>query len=613
MRKNSPTAGVLMVFAVAGCLAPLLSIIISDLLTGAAVEQSLEWISLQPDGFLRWSFISAAIWAVSGLALFRIQPPGSHKAWPVRLAAAFVATTLVPLWINGRTDLIALSAYPAPVIALLKTAALYGLVVWLRNKGFANPEQTRWTRSTPTALGPHQVTRLLCGHAILGGQPFRERVLGSFEKNWKALAPEFGVDIELVAHVAAAERLRQGGYDIIFGLIGLLYLVALGGEWWLFAPAAGIAAAVFARKRFHSRRLAKRFLPHAFMPETARGSFVGEFKHGTAFPAADHDLVIYTGFNPFVGSGVELGGWSFAAFVDKPKLQGAPSSVRSFTIPELYDALREGMADLSIPELSCRGMYFVSGTDVRDDPEIVYADLAARPRQWIGQDRAKRLIAGPEQRIRYWMCIQVIDWGGDLILNYFIRCEKRGRSLLVETTKFLLPPIAAEYRSVDRMAPDGWRTVLSTLVESAFAGPLMSVVAPFALLTKASEKLFSVFHSERREAQQRRVAIEQDPTYDFGAQSSIREQLAQKFFQHHFQKSDADLCSKLIERKVLDELIAFLDNHGIDTSDLRDRTTTILNSGILVQGGDVRADSLAVGANAQATTNSNRPSQGAAQ
>ncbi len=119
----------------------------------------------------------------------------------------------------------------------------------------------------------------------------------------------------------------------------------------------------------------------------------------------------------------------------------------------------------------------------------------------------------------------------------------------------------------------------------------------------------SVFHSEESKMKSRRKAIERDPTYDYGAGTTMRASFAQNLFQHHFQKSDADLCAKLVERKVLDELVSFLDEHGIDTSDLRERTTTILNSGILVQGGDVRADSLAVGSHAQATSNTMQSSQ----
>jgi hypothetical protein len=56
----------------------------------------------------------------------------------------------------------------------------------------------------------------------------------------------------------------------------------------------------------------------------------------------------------------------------------------------------------------------------------------------------------------------------------------------------------------------------------------------------------------------------------------------------------------MLEHAILDGIITFLDEHQIDTSGLRERQTMILNSGIIVQGGDVKAESLAVGAGAQA-------------
>jgi hypothetical protein len=46
--------------------------------------------------------------------------------------------------------------------------------------------------------------------------------------------------------------------------------------------------------------------------------------------------------------------------------------------------------------------------------------------------------------------------------------------------------------------------------------------------------------------------------------------------------------------------VTFLDEHDIDTSEIRERRALILNSGIIVQGGDVTAESLAVGAGATA-------------
>jgi hypothetical protein len=175
--------------------------------------------------------------------------------------------------------------------------------------------------------------------------------------------------------------------------------------------------------------------------------------------------------------------------------------------------------------------------------------------------------------------------------------------------KFLLSPLANEYRSVDRMLPDGWPVTVGLLAKAAFAGPILSAVAPLVFIGKVPEMIGGGSDSYDHETRAQRKAMERNPTYDYGAATTLRASLSQNLFQHHFQKSDADLYIKLIERKVLDELTDFLDAHGIDTSDLRERTMTILNSGILVQGGDVRADSLAVGSNAQATTNTARSSQ----
>jgi hypothetical protein len=95
-----------------------------------------------------------------------------------------------------------------------------------------------------------------------------------------------------------------------------------------------------------------------------------------------------------------------------------------------------------------------------------------------------------------------------------------------------------------------------------------------------------------------------DVTYDWGAVTSLRADLAKTTFSNFFQKSDSDYYLKVVERKILDGMITFLDMHGIDTSDIQDRQAVILNNGILVQGGDLRADSLAVGPGARAKTES---------
>ncbi|MBV9811165.1 MAG: hypothetical protein JO326_00325, partial [Acetobacteraceae bacterium] len=91
-----------------------------------------------------------------------------------------------------------------------------------------------------------------------------------------------------------------------------------------------------------------------------------------------------------------------------------------------------------------------------------------------------------------------------------------------------------------------------------------------------------------------------NPLYDYGASQTLRQALSQTNYLHYFQQTDTDFYSKMIERKLLDELVQFLDDHEIDTSDIKDRQTMILNSGVWVQGGNVSAEALAVGTGARA-------------
>ncbi|MBI2402246.1 MAG: hypothetical protein HYV20_05830, partial [Gemmatimonadetes bacterium] len=63
---------------------------------------------------------------------------------------------------------------------------------------------------------------------------------------------------------------------------------------------------------------------------------------------------------------------------------------------------------------------------------------------------------------------------------------------------------------------------------------------------------------------------------------------------------DKEMYQKAFDRQVLDTMVDFLDARHIDVSDLRDREAVILNTGVIVQGGDVTAQTLAVGTGAQA-------------
>jgi hypothetical protein len=145
------------------------------------------------------------------------------------------------------------------------------------------------------------------------------------------------------------------------------------------------------------------------------------------------------------------------------------------------------------------------------------------------------------------------------------------------------------------------------LLESAFVGPLYAVFTPLVLLGRLQEGIHDLFGGKER---QRRRTIDENPEFDFGAGQGFRSALSSGEFAHYFQKADGDFYSKMLERAILDRIIAFLNEHQVDTSELKERQTMILNSGIIVQGGDLRAESLAVGTGAQAMKSTVAPPKG---
>jgi hypothetical protein len=56
---------------------------------------------------------------------------------------------------------------------------------------------------------------------------------------------------------------------------------------------------------------------------------------------------------------------------------------------------------------------------------------------------------------------------------------------------------------------------------------------------------------------------------------------------------------KILEHKILDTIVDFLDSRDVDTSDIKERRTTILNNGVIMSGGSIQAQNVAVGRGAK--------------
>jgi hypothetical protein len=214
----------------------------------------------------------------------------------------------------------------------------------------------------------------------------------------------------------------------------------------------------------------------------------------------------------------------------------------------------------------------------------------------IDQVMVKEFLNHPTDTVRHYKRIRVVDWSGELALSVFLRFSKLSERLFIETSYFLLTPVKEEFHQADSTNPQPTaRQWLRLAFESAVQTPFLLTLSPLFLIGRPLNWWAS--WNQRRET---RRTIAENPGFNYGATTSIRETASDGVYRRYFQKLDKEMYMKMLERSILDSIIDLLDSKGVDTSDLNERKTTILNSGVIVSGGSIEAKSLAVGRRARA-------------
>lgn len=311
------------------------------------------------------------------------------------------------------------------------------------------------------------------------------------------------------------------------------------------------------------------------------------------------NTVIYSGFSPFVGSGIDIGGWSFSLNIGRGKEEmGKLLKPKPFYIQELYSRIEFDIKKLHLEGVSVREKIFINGQDLRENPRFL-PDPYRRP--LIQQDSSylKELMGSKSNQARYYKSIRIMDWQGEIVLSGFLRFLKLQQNLFTEISFFLLTPLKEEYRNIDKMQSNfSWQNFLELLTNSLIKTLLLFVGAVFLLIKEIFEPM-----SYWRQQRTTRKMIRDNPMFDYGAATSIRELASSTKYRHYFQKLDREMFVKIVERQILDSITNFLDEHDIDTSDLQSRQEAILNNGVIVTGGSVETQNFTVGNKAKSVMN----------
>ena len=476
-------------------------------------------------------------------------------------------------------------------------------------------------RTQKTEWKDSEATRYLCAEAHLSAR-FRTWVLKKLARGRHlSIAPSYGLDTgTILKHCLEARRrvnIRNSFLAIPF-LLGLLILlvgfdrVELLPVVLILAPLTAWAGAwlVVGWERWESDKLVRRNLLQAsFNPDCVPFPSSPKMQQVVRDleEAQKANVLIYNGFAPFVGCGESLGGWSFAVDVTKGKQDlGHIGQPARFGVKELYDEIAQAAYSLGFSTLTLEDKLCVNGQDIRSDPRFL-PDPMGRPCSTVGPELIGEFIESVNFGARHYKHIRVVDWSGELAFNVMLRFVNTGHHLFIEVNYNVLTPLHEGYHRVDSLNPDlSFEDWFKLVLFSWALAPILLLVLPFVPLGFVQRW----YHDWREERRLRRT-LRNNRSFNYGATSSVREDTASAFYRRYFQKLDSELYKKVLERQIFDTIIRFLDLRNIETSDLRERQTTVLNSGVIVSGsGTIQAGTFAVGSHSTAVSEKQeRPSR----
>ncbi len=416
-----------------------------------------------------------------------------------------------------------------------------------------------------------------------------------------AVGPGAGVDLRAIAQHAVAARefaLREDFAITIAAAIGLAGLIAEVPLVVFVAAVVVFGVAIYRTWNAQYGARAKLVKRGHFVADPLAGRYSRrEQAQLDRIETAQHgNAVVYSGFSPFLGSGIELSGWSFTVDLTKGKEDGGGSRLvpQPVEVAAIHRHVDAALRETGLAGLELRDYVFVNGRDIRDDRRFL-TDIFEPPTSSLSSEDVDAIVENPGTKTRHYKCVRIVEWDGELVLSAFFRFALAGTSLFAETSFWLLTPVHDHYRAIDNRADrPTFRQILQLVGGSAVTAPFLALFAPFALLERATGP-WRRWRAERALRKQ----IREQPLYDYGARGSVREMAASGQYSRYFQKLDKEMFYKLTQRAILDALAEYLDAHDIDTSDLSERRTTIFNSGVIVSGGTVQTDTMTVGQGAK--------------
>ncbi|WP_157247982.1 hypothetical protein [Nonomuraea typhae] len=307
------------------------------------------------------------------------------------------------------------------------------------------------------------------------------------------------------------------------------------------------------------------------------------------------NLTLYSGENPFVGAGDLVRAWTIAAELDRRADAGdrAPAEVDAVELHRFVGERLSQMGTDAAPgmpvHLEIRDHVIAQGRLNQLHGEHPLLE-DTQPRYQLSDAELHAIIRNSQAGARHyrWIVVgtsgtAVTDARGEEVLpaeerdatvSVLIHMAVEGRMLYTEFIVMALPPVRAAYRVVDELP----RAAGATLVLAAFKRSTLALArdlmaAPLRLLVRGITAM----------------SLPEEPekfvVYDYGARLSVRELAAERGISTFLEELDAFKYAKLVEERLNNAVLDFLEHHGVDTAAYRQQIAAVINNGTVVNGG----------------------------
>lgn len=464
-----------------------------------------------------------------------------------------------------------------------------GLLLFVRKK--PTPEASY----AGAAVHVHTPTQYICA-SLHTGHIDPQATIDRVEDRHKAKLPELGLNMGRILFEARQARRRRAAFSLAalvvtgwlaFALIDhLASFEAMSDDAWieslatlLIEPLLLMTLIGFIEVIVINRYLKRHILGLTDAPDDD----------------TKQNVVVFGGFSPFAGYGGDLDNWSFTVDASKPANEHAPKP-KSFAQVELLDHVsRELEQNVVLGDSQDR--LFVNGRRIRGQKLFMF-DATSMPNTAISPEVMRTRIGRPDQDARHYRVFSVPFANGHLHLTYFIRATMVGDNLFIECRCFLLSPLKPQYTELNELPVQRgfvyhfsqlWKQFLMSWF-TWLRGPALVLFVVARLRHKLSCALFGDPQDKAKKRQE---------TYNYGQSTSLREGWASFLYHTYFQLLDKDMISKTCQHIIINGIVDFLESKGVATDDIKERRTQIFNSGVIVSGGVVNTQQMAVGKGAR--------------